>query len=360
MDEQINIERDHTPLHSNQKKRILLTGAAGFIGSNFLKYLYNKYPDYHFMVLDCLTYAGNPNNIPNEIKNSDRYEFWYGSVTNTELVGLLMAKADWVVHFAAETHVARSIFDNTKFFETDVLGTQTLMNALMRHKQVEKFIHISTSEVYGSAIDHEAMNEHHELNPTSPYAGAKAGADRLVYSYWTAYDIPATIIRPFNNYGPNQHLEKLIPRFITSAIEGKQLTVHGDGTASRDWLYVDDHCEALDKVLHCDFSTIKNETINLGTGSDTSVIDIAKTILRLMDKPESLITYIPDRPGQVETHISSTEKAKKLLNWEAKTSIEDGLKQTIDWYKHNEAWWKELEWMKQVPIQTADGKVWMY
>ncbi len=336
MDQTFNINHNHSTLEKNpSQKRILLTGAAGFIGSNFLKYLFKKYPDYHFMVLDCLTYAGNPNNIPEEIKNSDRYEFWYGSVTNTELVGILMSKADWVVHFAAETHVARSIFDNTKFFETDVIGTQTLMNALMRNKQIEKFIHISTSEVYGSAIDNEMMDEHHELNPTSPYAGAKAGADRLVYSYWTAYDIPAAIIRPFNNYGPNQHLEKLIPRFITSALQDKQLTVHGDGTAGRDWLYVADHCEALDRVLHCDFQTIKNQTINIGTGTDTTVIDIAKTILKLTGKTEDLITYIPDRPGQVETHISSTKKAKDLLGWEAKTSLEKGLEETINSYQTN-------------------------
>jgi len=343
------------------KKTILLTGAAGFIGSNFLKYMFRKYEDYHFLVLDALTYAGNQKNIPDEIKNSKRYEFWHGSVTNADLVDSLTKRADLIVHFAAESHVARSIYDDSKFFETDVIGTQTMMNALTKNKDtVERFIHISTSEVYGTA-EKELMDEEHILNPRSPYAGAKAGADRLVYSYWCTYDLPAMIIRPFNNYGSNQHLEKMMPRFITSALKNEPLTVHGQGIAERDWLFVEDHCEALDKALHLpDFSKIKNQVINIGTGRAVSVLDIAKIILKTLGKSEDMLKYIFDRPGQVERHISSTEKAKKLLDWEAKTRLEDGVIKTIEWYKNNEEWWKELEWMKQVPIHTEDGKVEMY
>lgn len=238
------------------KKTVLLTGAAGFIGSNLLDHLFHRYPEYSFMVLDSLTYAGNQKNIPEEIRHSGRFEFWYGDITNPYIVNELMSRANLVVHMAAETHVARSIFDNSKFFMTDVIGTQTLVNALLKNNSVERFIHISTSEVYGTSSQ-DAMDEEHPLNPMSPYAGAKAGADRLVYSYWSYADLPMVILRPFNNYGPKQHLEKMIPRFITSAIKNEPLTVHGDGEAKRDLLYVQDHCDAIDRALHLeDFSRI--------------------------------------------------------------------------------------------------------
>ena len=342
------------------KKTILLTGAAGFIGSNVLEYLFNKYDDYHFIVLDSLTYAGNEKNISVDIRESGRFEFWYGDVTNPYIVNELMAKSTDVIHLAAETHVARSIFDNTKFFHTDVIGTQTMMNALLKYDQIERFIHISTSEVYGTAED-GIISEEHPLNPLSPYAGAKAGADRLVYSYWSCHDLPAVILRPFNNYGGRQHLEKMTPRFITSALKDEPLTVHGDGDAMRDWIYVEDHCAAIDRALHVkDFSTIKNEVINIGTGDAISVLDMAKIILKELGKPEDLIEYIGNRPGQVALHKATTEKAKKLLGWEAKTKVEDGLLKTIEWYKNNPEWWKDLEWMKHVPIRTASGKVEMH
>ena len=339
------------------KKTILLTGAAGFIGSNFLRYLFAAYPEYHFLVLDSLTYAGNHENISDTIKKSSRFEFWYGSVTNASMVQSLMDRADWVVHFAAETHVARSIFDNSKFFETDVIGTQTLMNALIKSPHVERFIHISTSEVYGTG-DSSKITEEHALNPRSPYASAKVGADRLVYSYWCTYNVPAVIIRPFNNYGPSQHLEKMIPRFITSALEYQPLTIHGDGTAQRDWLYVLDHCQALDRVLHHEnFEAIQQQVINLGTGVSLSNLVVAEMILDQLKRPYSLLKFIGDRPGQVEYHCSSTEKAKSFLNWSATTGFEHGLSQTIAWYKEHESWWKKLEWMKQVPVRTVTGKI---
>jgi dTDP-glucose 4,6-dehydratase len=222
-------------------KTILVTGGAGFIASNFVRYILEKYTNYRVMVLDCLSYAGNPENFNGGVIDSARFSFWYGNVRNPEIVNTMVSQADVVVHMAAETHVARSIYDNAVFFETDVLGTQVVANAVLKNRNVERFIHVSTSEVYGTALT-EPMAEEHPLNPASPYASAKAGADRLVYSYYVTYGIPAIIVRPFNNYGPYQHLEKVIPRFITSALLNEPLTIHGDGKSLRDWLYVEDHC----------------------------------------------------------------------------------------------------------------------
>lgn len=345
---------------SGKKKTVLLTGAAGFIGSHVLEHLFTRYLQYHFLVLDALTYAGNKKNISQEIRDSERFEFWYGDVTNPYIVHALMSRAELVVHLAAETHVARSIFDNSRFFHTDVIGTQVMMNTLLMCKNVERFIHISTSEVYGTARA-EPMTEEHLLHPLSPYAGAKAGADRLVYSYWSYADLPALILRPFNTYGPSQHLEKMVPRFITSALKDEPLTIHGTGTAARDWVYVTDICAAIDKALHVkDFSAIKNQVINIGTGKATSVIEVARLILRKLGKPGRLLRHIGDRPGQVKKHLSSTKKAKRLLNWKANIPLPDGLERTIEWYKNNESVWRELEWMKCVPIRTADGHIEMH
>ncbi|HIO71887.1 MAG TPA: NAD-dependent epimerase/dehydratase family protein, partial [Flavobacteriales bacterium] len=281
-------------------KTILVTGGAGFMASNFVRYLLKKYQDYHVLVLDALTYAGNMDNIPDD----PRLEFWYGNVRNAELVGTLVAQSDIVIHFAAETHVTRSIFDNLIFFETDVLGTHSIANAVLKSDSVERLIHISTSEVYGTAIK-EVMDEEHPLMPMSPYASAKVGADRLVYSYRVTYDIPTVIIRPFNNYGPRQHLEKVVPRFITSCLLDEPLTVHGDGSARRDWLFVEDLCRALDATMHA-ANEVNGQTINIGTGRDIDIKTIAEIIVDKMDKPRSLITYIGDRLGQVFRHTSST------------------------------------------------------
>ncbi len=342
-------------------KTILVTGGAGFIGSNFVRYMLNKYPDYKVIVLDCLTYAGNTDNLPNEMMDHQAVEdarltFWYGNVRNADLVDTLMSKSQMVVHFAAESHVTRSIYDNKIFFETDVMGTQVIANSVLKHRDtVERFIHISTSEVYGTA-ESDVMDEEHSLKPMSPYASAKAGADRLVYSYWATYKIPAVIIRPFNNYGSYQHLEKVVPRFITSAILGEPMTVHGQGEAQRDWLYVKDHCEALDRVLHIELEKVQGEVINLGTGRSVSVLEIAERIKALMNA-SSEIQFVGDRPGQVVRHTSSTDKAKDILGWQAATSFDDGLKETIDWYETHPKWWEKSLWLRQVPIRTAAGKV---
>jgi dTDP-glucose 4,6-dehydratase len=337
-------------------KTILVTGGAGFIGSNFVRHLYNKYPDYRLLVVDALTYAGNVKNCPEGALGSDRYEFWYGDVRNGELMDTLVSQSDVVVHMAAESHVTRSIYDNRLFFETDVLGTQTVANAVVKHRdRVERFIHISTSEVYGSALS-EKMDEEHPLNPMSPYAAAKCGADRLVYSYWATYDIPAAIVRPFNNYGPYQHLEKAVPRFVTSCILKEPLTVHGDGSAARDWIFVEEHCEALDRLLHTDLEKIKGHVINIGTGHHRSVLEVAEAVLEVMKPVDSQIQFIGDRPGQVFRHTCDATKISKLLGWQPTLSFEEGLSRTARWYKDNEEWWRPQMWMRHIPIVTAKGK----
>jgi dTDP-glucose 4,6-dehydratase len=307
-------------------------------------------------VVDALTYAGNVANQPDGSFESDRYQFWYGDVRNGELMDKLVGESDVVVHMAAESHVTRSIYDNKLFFETDVLGTQAVANATLKHRdRVERFIHISTSEVYGSART-EKMSEDHPLNPMSPYASAKCGADRLVYSYWATYGIPAVIVRPFNNFGPYQHLEKAVPRFITSCLLGEPVTVHGDGSAARDWLDVEDHCVALDKLLHVEASKVVGETINLGTGRHRTVLEVAEAVRELMSPCASHVLFIGDRPGQVFRHTCDASKAEKLLDWRPSTTFEDALERTIRWYRKNEHWWRPQMWMRHIPIVTATGK----
>lgn len=339
-------------------KTVLLTGAAGFIGSNCLEYLYQKHENYRFIILDALTYAGSLENIPPHILNSNRVRFVRGSVVDSALVDQLMREANFVIHFAAETHVTRSIAEDSLFFETDVLGTRALMAALVKHiKTVERFIHISTSEVYGSA-DYIPMNEEHPLKPQSPYAAAKVGADRLVHAYNCTYNLPVVIVRPFNNYGPKQHLEKLIPRLITSAIQGKPLTIHGTGRQVRDWVYVRDVCAALDKMLTLpDFSILKGQEINLGTGKGVSVLEIANMILKYFNLPQTQLTFIGNRPGQVDTHIGAFEKARTLLNWTPTTDFEKGLQNTIRWYINNASWWEKMEGSAAIPIKTANNQI---
>lgn len=336
-------------------RTILVTGGAGFIGSNFVRHLFNKYSDYRILVVDALTYAGRVENCPDGALDSNRYEFWHGDVRNGELMDTLVSQSDIVVHMAAESHVTRSIYDNRLFFETDVLGAQTVANAVVKYRErVERFIHISTSEVYGTAVA-DQMDENHPLNPMSPYASAKCGADRLVYSYWATYKIPAIIVRPFNNYGPYQHLEKVVPRFITSCLLGEPLTVHGDGSAARDFMFVEDHCEVLDLLLHVELDRVVGQAINLGTGQHTTVLEIANTVREMMNPPDSPIRLIGNRPGQVFRHTCDASKARQLLNWEPRTSFREGLKRTIRWYKENEAWWQPQVWMRHIPIITADG-----
>jgi dTDP-glucose 4,6-dehydratase len=275
------------------------------------------------------------------VSSHERHSFVHGDIRDPDLVRQVVADVDVIVNAAAESHVEKSIEAGaSEFVTTNVEGTQILLDAI-REQPVERFILFSSSEVYGTALS-EPMDEEHPLNPRSPYAATKAGADRLAYSYYVTYGVPIVIVRPFNNYGPRQHPEKVIPRFITQALSDEPLTIHGDGHASRDWLYVDDDAEAVEAIIQADESVV-GEVINVATGVDVSVCDIADRVLELLGKPADMRTHVPERLGQVDRHIGSTEKAERLLGWRARTAFEDGLERTISWYRDNEAWWRAPE-----------------
>ncbi len=339
-------------------KTVLVTGGAGFIGSTFVRYLREKYPGYRILVLDAMTYAGSFSNLPDAAdRPTELFEFWYGSVTNPDLVTSLVQRSDYIVHFAAETHVTRSIYDNRLFFETDVLGTQTVAQAVLKSgKQVKRLIHVSTSEVYGTA-NATLMDEDHALNPMSPYASAKCGADRLVYSYWATYKIPAVIVRPFNNFGPRQHLEKVVPRFITGVLLDQPITVHGDGTAARDFVHAEDTCTALDLVMHAGDDKVVGEVFNVASGKDRSILSIAHDIVGKMNGRKESVTFIGNRPGQVVRHSGDAKKITERLGWRAKYSWDAGLQHTIDWFTANRQAWEQQMWMRTIPIITASGEV---
>jgi len=342
----------------NTNKKILVTGGAGFIGSNFIDYLAAEYPDCKIIILDSLTYAGSLGNIPklNAAEYQGRLEFCYGSILNAELVASLVRDVDTIVHFAAETHVTRSIFSSRDFFETDTLGTHNLINAVLNSgKKLEHFIHISTSEVYGTA-EHPVMDEDHPLNPATPYASAKCGADRLVYSYWKTHDFPCTIIRPFNNYGPRQHLEKLIPRFICNILTGEPLNVHGDGNACRDYLHVSDTCKGIRAILEAPKAQVIGQAFNLASGNTYSIKDIAGEILDLMGVSDYPIEYIDDRPGQVERHTGCYKKTQRVTGWSAQIEWRSGLEDTIKWYRENRTVWESQLWMRHVKLYGANGE----
>ena len=322
-------------------KKVLITGGCGFIGSNLVKYLLKNDKDITIYILDALTYAANINNFNPGEWNSPNLKFTKGNILDEELVKSILKKVDMVIHLAAETHVDRSIDNAYPFVKTDVQGTQALLESI-RKIAVERFIHISTSEVYGRAQT-SPMDETHPLNPQSPYAAAKTGADRMAFAYYLTYKLPIAIIRPFNNYGPYQFPEKVIPLFVTNALEGTHLPVYGEGSFTRDWLHVDDHCKALRKLIDIDLKQIQGEVINLGTGREWDVNYIAKNILNRLNKPENLIKNVTDRPGHVQRHISSTKKAKEILGWEAEIKFEKGLLETIDWYRENAKWWGDLK-----------------
>ena len=318
-------------------KRILVTGGAGFISSAFIRHLLRATP-YEVVSLDALTYAGNLENL-RDVRSHERLSFVHGDIRDEELVRSVVAGIDVIVNAAAESHVEKSIAEGaSEFVATNVEGTRVLLDAI-REVPVERFILISSSEVYGTA-EEAPMDEEHPLNPRSPYAATKAGGDRLAFSYRATYDLPIVIVRPFNNYGPRQHPEKVIPRFVLQALADEPLTVHGDGAASRDWLYVDDDAEAIQAVIDADIDAVAGEVINVATGVDASVSDIADLILDLTGKPASLKEHVEERPGQVHRHIGSTEKAERLLGWRAGTSLEEGLRRTVAWYRDNEAWWR--------------------
>jgi dTDP-glucose 4,6-dehydratase len=318
-------------------KRVLVTGGAGFISSNVVRHLLEATP-HEVVSLDALTYAGNLENLA-EVLSHERLSFVQGDIRDAELVRDVVAGVDVIVNAAAESHVEKSILEGaSEFVTTNVEGTQILLDAI-RLTPVERFILISSSEVYGTA-EAAPMDELHPLNPRSPYAATKAGADRLAYSYFVTYGLPIVILRPFNNYGPCQHPEKVIPRFITSALADEPLTVHGDGSATRDWLYVGDDAEAIEAAIAADIDAVRGEVVNVATGADISVSDIADLVLSTLGKPPSLKVHVDERPGQVDRHIGSTDKAARLLGWAARTPFEEGLERTVAWYRDNEAWWR--------------------
>jgi dTDP-glucose 4,6-dehydratase len=320
-------------------KRVLVTGGAGFIAANFIRHLLAKTP-YEVVSLDALTYAGSVENLA-DVMSHERLSFVHGDIRDADLVRSVVAEVDVIVNAAAESHVEKSITEGAReFVTTNVEGTQILLDAI-RETPVERFILISSSEVYGTA-EYAPMDERHPLNPRSPYAATKAGADRLAYSYFVTYELPIVIARPFNNYGPRQHPEKVIPRFITQALRDEPLTLHGDGHASRDWLYVDDDAEAIEAIIEADIARVAGEVINVATGVDLSVDEVADGVLDVVGKPRSLKLQVPERPGQVDRHVGSTEKARRLLGWHARTSFDEGLERTVAWYRDNEAWWRGI------------------
>jgi dTDP-glucose 4,6-dehydratase len=320
-------------------KRVLVTGGAGFIAANFVRHLLRCTP-YDVVSLDALTYAGNVSNLE-DVMSHERLSFVHGDIRDAELVAEVVSEVDVIVNAAAESHVEKSIEEGaSEFVTTNVEGTQILLDAI-RRAPVERFILISSSEVYGTA-EYAPMDEEHPLNPRSPYAATKAGADRLAYSYHVTYGLPIVIVRPFNNYGPRQHPEKVVPRFVTQALQDLPLTIHGDGHASRDWLYVDDDAAAIESIITAPLDAVAGEVINVATGVDISVNDIADAVLDALGKPRDLRTNVAERLGQVDRHIGSTDKIERLTGWKARTSFERGLEQTIAWYRDNEAWWRQV------------------
>jgi dTDP-glucose 4,6-dehydratase len=336
---------------------ILITGGCGFIGSNFVRYLLERY-DYRIINLDALTYAGNPENL-REFENNPRYKFIHGRIEDVKTVKKTLRGVNRIVHFAAESHVDRSITNAQPFIQTNVAGTQALLDAC-RQAKIDRFIHVSTDEVYGSLGDKDRFTENTPLAPSSPYAASKAASDLLVRAAAKTHGLPALITRCSNNYGPYQFPEKLIPLMITNALEDKPLPVYGDGLNVRDWIYVTDHCAALDTILH---RGIVGETYNIGGESERKNIDVVKTILRLLGKSESLTTFVDDRPGHDRRYAMDIEKIKRQLKWSPAVTFEKGLELTLDWYRRNEKWWRRVKsgryrqyYQKMYGQRLAEGK----
>ena len=317
-------------------KTYLVTGGAGFIGSNFVRYLLNKEDDICILNLDKLTYAGNLDNLK-DVENDSRYKFIKGDICDAEIVNPLVREPNIIINFAAESHVDRSIGQPDDFIRTDVYGTFVLLEAV-REFGAEKFVQISTDEVYGSTLG-ESFKETDPLMPSSPYSATKAGADRLAYSYHVTYDIPVLITRCSNNYGPYQHPEKLIPLFVTNALEDQSLPIYGDGKNVRDWIYVEDHCSAIDVVLR---EGKNGEVYNIGSGNEKTNLDITHFILNQTGKSEELMTYVADRLGHDRRYSLNWEKLKQL-GWKPEHELNQGLRETVKWYEENRWWWEKIK-----------------
>jgi dTDP-glucose 4,6-dehydratase len=329
-------------------KRVLVTGGAGFIPSNLVRHLLER-TEHEVISLDALTYAGNLENLADVIGHR-RLELVHGDIRDAGLVRELVSGVDVIVNAAAESHVEKPIRDGaSEFVTTNVEGTQILLDAI-RERPVERFLLVSSSEVYGTA-EYEPMDELHPLEPRSPYAATKAGGDRLAFSYRVTYGLPIVIVRPFNNYGPRQHPEKVVPRFITQALCGEPLTIHGDGRSTRDWIYVDDTIRAIVGLIETPLEAVAGEVVNVATGRDISVNEIARLVLEAVDDPAGTVVHVAERPGQVDRHVGSTEKLAELTGWRASVSFEEGLERTIGWYRENEAWWREV--LGRAPVSSS-------
>jgi dTDP-glucose 4,6-dehydratase len=319
-------------------KTILVTGGAGFIGSHFVRHILKTYDDYHVINLDKLTYAGNLENLKDVVDNP-RYEFVQGDIGNAELVDYLMQRVDYVTNFAAESHVDRSIMGAEDFMRSNALAVYTLLDAARRH-DVARFLQVSTDEVYGSLADGEApWTEASPLAPRNPYSVANAAGDMMAQSFAITYGMPVVITRASNNIGPFQYPEKRVPLFITNAIDNLSLPVYGDGSAVRDHLYVTDHCEAIDLVLH---KGTAGEAYNVGGENEANGMEVVEKILDVLEKPKDLIKHVTDRPGHDMKYSLNAAKAMDL-GWQPKHNFESALRLTAEWYVANEGWWRKIK-----------------
>jgi dTDP-glucose 4,6-dehydratase len=315
---------------------ILITGGAGFIGSNFIRHLL-EHSDYQVINLDKLTYAGNLDNL-RDIEDSQRYRFVQGDICDRELVGRLMADADAVVHLAAESHVDRSIVDPSAFIQTEVYGTFVLLDAAREH-EIERFLHISTDEVYGQSLADQRFSETDPFHPRSPYAASKAGGELQCHAFVATYGLPVVIARPANNIGPRQYPEKAVPLFVTNALDDQPLPLYGEGLQVRDRLYVDDHCEALDLLLH---RGEVGEAYNISADNERTNIEVAETILGLLEKPRSLIRLVEDRPGHDQRYSMDSAKIR-ALGWAPRHDFQSAMEKTVAWYRDNRWWWEKVK-----------------
>ncbi len=320
---------------------ILVTGGAGFIGNCFIRHMLQKYSNYKIINLDALTYAGNLENLY-DVKDNPNYEFVNGDICDRDLVTQIVSGVDMIVNFAAETHVDRSITGPEIFIETNVKGTMTLLQAA-KEFNIERYLQVSTDEVYGTLGDTGYFTETTPLAPNSPYSASKAGADMLVRAYYETYKVPTLITRCSNNYGPYQYPEKLIPFFISRLLKGEKVPVYGDGLNVRDWLYVYDHCAAIDTVLH---KGRVGEVYNIGGHNEKTNLEITHLILDAMNKDESSIEYVQDRLGHDRRYAISNDKITSELGWKPSVTFEEGILLTIDWYLNNKAWMESIEQRK--------------
>lgn len=320
-----------------ESARVLVTGGCGFIGSNFILHLLRAYPNCRVVNLDKLTYASNPDNL-RDVEGDPRYRFVRGDICDPALVDGLMEETDVVFNFAAETHVDRSLMEGGSFITTDVYGTYVLLDAARRHPRVRRFIQISTDEVYGEMPPGRSARETDPLHPRSPYAATKAGGDMQCIAFWETYGVPVIITRAANNLGPRQHVEKVVPLFITSALQDRPLPLYGDGRQVRDWLYVEDHCRALDLVAR---EGRPGEVYNIGADNYQENIRVAEAILDLLEKPRGLIRFVEDRQGHDRRYSLDSSKLRSL-GWAPQHDFLSALERTVAWYRENRWWWERI------------------